>query len=101
MAKLYWVTFRIADVGNWKARYGAVQQAVKELTLGSWWTDPTSFIVFQSDQTIDTIAAHIRAALDPDQDIAVVGMPNIKSARVVGNVEDPDLFTLWDWIQAV
>ena len=101
MTKLYWVTFRIADHGNWKARYEAVQEAVKELTGGKWWTEPTSFLVFKSDHSIDTIASHIRAALDPDRDIAVVGMPDVKSARVVGNVEDSDLFDLWDWIRPI
>ena len=68
MASLHWVPFHTSALAIGKLANAAVQEAVKELSAGKWWTEPTSFLVFQSDRTIDTIASHFRAALDPDQE---------------------------------
>lgn len=98
---LYWVSFRVEETGNHAARRKALEEAIKDCTSGTWWKDPTSFVLFQSDLAINIIAGHLKTAIDEDTDIAVIGMPNFKSARVIGNVVDADLFSLWDWIKPV
>lgn len=96
---LYWVTFRIEEINDDAARRKALTEAISDCANGSWWKDPTSFVLFQSDLAIGVIAAHLKSVIDEDTDIVVVGMPNVKSARVIGNVVDDDLFELWDWIK--
>lgn len=73
-------------------------QGIKGTTKGRWWTDPTSFVLFESDLSIDGLAPHLKAAIDLDRDIAIVGMPHVKSARVTGNVYDHDLFELLPFV---
>ena len=68
-------------IGNNDARRDALMQAIKGTTKGRWWTDPTSFFLFESDLSIDGLASHLKAAIDLDRDIAIVGMPHVKSAR--------------------
>lgn len=98
MANLYWVTFRIAEVGNDDARRAAMLDAVKETTAGKWWTEPTSFVLFESSLSIDQLATVLKGAIDLDRDIVLIGMPHFKDARVIGNVEDADLFELLPFV---
>lgn len=91
----FWFTFRIADVGDYGARYDRLHKAAFEMAGGGkWWVESTSFYVFDSSLDIDGVAAGVKAALDPDHDLALIGMTDLKSARVVGAVQDPDLFGL-------
>lgn len=99
MTKLYFVAFRLKQDSTREARYAALEGALADASGGKWWKDPTSFIVFQSTLTIDQIATLVSDAIRETTDIAVIGMPEVKSARVVGVVEDDDLFELWDWIK--
>lgn len=94
MANVYWLTFRIEQVGNHTTRYDRLMNAVSDLTGGSWWVEPTSFVLFRSESSIDQVAAAISAELDTDRDLALVGMPEFKSARAVGAIRDQDLFKL-------
>ena len=98
-SKLFWVTFRIEEIGDDDARRRALEQAVSDCSNGQWWKEPTSFILFESDLSMGRVAAHLKGAIDLEHDVVVIGMPNFKTARVIGKVKDGDLFDLWDWIQ--
>jgi hypothetical protein len=76
-----------------------MEALVGAATGGKHWKDPTSFVLFRSGLKIDKIATLVKRAIDEDSDIAVIGKPDYKAARVVGMVEDEDLFDLWDWIK--
>lgn len=89
----YWITFRVGDIGDYNARYDALQKAVSNLKDGAkWWVEPTSFFVFNSKHSIDEVAAAVKKALNTLDDMALIGMPEFKDARVVGTLEDDDLF---------
>jgi hypothetical protein len=91
----YWLTFRIADEGDYGHRYDQLHQTVFELTGGGkWWVEPTSFYVFESTLNADQVAGRIKSCLDEDYDLALLGMPNFKTARAIGAVKDQDLFDL-------
>ena len=96
---VYWLTFRIEHNSGYNARYQALQEAVKALATMPWWVESTSFIVFQSTLGIDAVAARLKAAIDPRLDMALVWMSEFKSARVIGNVTDADLFKLIPYVQ--
>jgi hypothetical protein len=99
MAELFWVTFRIEENAGREARYRALQEAVSDCANGKWWDEPTSFILFQSGLKIGQIAERLEEVIDTDCDVAVIGMPDYKSARAIGAVNDPDLFNLWSWVK--
>jgi hypothetical protein len=82
----YWITFRIEADSNYEARYDALHKAIDK-ACSAWWLEPTSFYLIQSDLKIDQLAATIKAAINPRVDMALIGMPDYKSARVVGKVE--------------
>lgn len=89
----FWVTFRIKKVGNYDARYEALKAAISSvLEDRRWWVEPTSFIVFRSRKTIDQVAAAVKSALDTSADMALIGMTEVIDARVIGHLEDPELF---------
>lgn len=94
MAETYWVTFRIADTGDYDSRYQQFVDAVRGVTDAMWWTEPTSFILFRSNHGIDDIASALAAPLRLSEDLAVVGMPEFKDARAIGATKDGDLFKL-------
>jgi len=43
-----------------------------------------AFLLFESSHDIDQIAAAVTAAFNPRTDMALVGMPEFKSARLIG-----------------
>lgn len=91
----YWLTFRIADQGDYSGRYDALHHAVFEAAKGGkWWTESTSFYVFESPLNAQEVAAKIRGAINPQTDLALLGMPEFKVAKAIGAVEDEDLFNL-------
>lgn len=94
MSAVYWVTFRIAERSNSGARYQALMDSLREITKGPWWVESTSFVLFRSDLDIDDVALTVAACIDSTMDLALVGMPDFKSARAIGHTTDPDLFEL-------
>ena len=99
MAKLYWVTFRLKEDTSRDERYDGLMAAIRESCAGKWWVEPTSFVVFRSELSIAALTARLSIEINEKRDLLVIGMPDFKSARVVGRVEDPDLFSLWPWIE--
>lgn len=98
--ELYWLTFRLADNASWQQRYDALKIAVSGSMDGTvWWDEPTSFLLFRSNLAIDDLATVIAEAIDLRTDVALLGMPDYKSARVVGSLDDPDIFKLWPWVK--
>ena len=92
--KTYYVTFRIADVGDYDHRYETLVEEIRQIAHKVWWTEPTSFILFPSTLSIDEVAAVVAQAMDLRVDIAVVGMPEVKSMRVIGANEDQTIYDL-------
>lgn len=89
----FWLTFRLKENGTYTQRYDNLIETVRT-SASSWWVEPSSFLVFSSSETIDTIASRVKKAIDTTADLVVIGMPDYKSARLIGNNEDPDIFDL-------
>src|SRR5690349_14436287 len=93
----YWVTFRIHDqtIGGrtYEKRYSDFVDAVRNQAT-MWWTKPTSFICFASNNDIDAICSSIKGQLAPAYDLFLIGMPDYKSARIWGANDDDDIYKL-------
>jgi hypothetical protein len=97
---VYWVAFRLADNATRDERYRELTDDLKGAAAGKYWDEPTSFFVLPSELSINELAALVKSSIDEDTDIVVIGMPYIRAARVIGLVEDDDLFEIWDFVKA-
>ena len=89
----YWLSFRIEDNRTYAQRYEALVDAVRQVST-KWWVDTTAFLVFESSSGIDAIAAAVEAAVDTSVDVVLIGMTDFKSARILGNNQDNDIFAV-------
>ena len=93
---VYWLTFKLKEDGGYAMRYHALEEAVRS-NASRWWTESTSFLLFESAASIDDIAISVSSAINTDVDLALLGMPYVKSARAIGAIADEDLFKLMDF----
>ena len=89
----YWLTFRIHDDEGYEKRRDAVYDVINKLST-KWWVEPTSFIAFASGSSADQIATAVKSAFNPRTDLALLGMTDFKTARVIGASTDQDIFEL-------
>jgi hypothetical protein len=99
---IYWLTFRVAENLGGNARRLALYEAVRQLVVrdSRWWKDPTSFILFQSEYSIDDIAENVKETIDVHEDIVLIRDAERRSARVMGQF-DRDLFGLMDYMREI
>jgi len=88
----YWLSFRLDANQTYTERYDALYAAINNCS-SSWWVESSSFIVFESDDSIDTIATKVKRAIAPGVDLVIIGMPDFKTARLIGNVEHQDIIS--------
>ncbi|MCA0058387.1 MULTISPECIES: hypothetical protein [unclassified Mesorhizobium] len=96
----YWLSFRLQDDRTYNQRYENLTETVERLST-KWWVEASSFIVFASEAGIDKIASEIADVIYIDTDLVIVGMPEFKSARLIGHHEDDDIFELMPFIKKV
>lgn len=67
----YWITFRLKNNLDYTRRYRAFTDAIKQ--AGEMlWDEPTSFVAFESDASIDDIGQFLLTFIDPNVDIFVL-----------------------------
>jgi hypothetical protein len=90
---VYWLTFRLED----DKRYGLLLDVVDRVSE-SWWTEPSSFFLFDSGGDIDSIARRVSSVVDTAKDTVLIGMIDSRTARVIGTVTDKTLFHLMPFV---
>lgn len=96
----YWLSFRIKDDATYSERYNALVETVR-VNSSKWWLETSSFFVFNSSDGIDDLATAVKYAIDEAIDIVLIGMPDFKSARLIGANKDQDIFALIPFVKAV
>jgi hypothetical protein len=94
---VYWISFRLHDDQSYQKRYDALYAAVQGIS-SKWWLDSTSFIVAESSASIDTLAGTIETVVG-SKDLVLIGMPEYKSARLIGETDDSDIFQLMPFVK--
>lgn len=94
----YWLSFRLNDDAAYGRRYDELIDTVRQ-RASKWWLESSSFIVFASGDGIDSLAASLKTAIDASKDLIVLGMPEFKSARLIGASNDPDIYDLMPFIK--
>lgn len=83
----YWLTFRIHEDIGADARRDAVYEAISQIA-SKWWIEPTSFLVFQSASSADSIAAKVKAAIKTTTDVALLGKTDFKVSKLIGKADE-------------
>lgn len=94
----YWLTFRIADEGDDNKRRSDLYDAIEAISA-SWWLEPTSFVLFDSNFDIDQIAQHVAVAIDAEIDLILLRSLNSQNARVIGSWSDTTLAELMPYVR--
>jgi len=96
----YWLSYRIHDKDGWEDTYDERRQELIDEIKNScgngsnWWFTTTSFFIFESSESIDTLVTRVKRAIAESVDLVVVGMNDKKGGRVIGHCPDKDIFAL-------
>ncbi|KRG62271.1 hypothetical protein ABB26_16850 [Stenotrophomonas humi] len=86
-----WITFRLKEgvVGgrDYNTCYSALIDAVKKHNTSGWWFEPTSFWLVGSNSTVVQMAANIKLAIAPSEDLALIGSMDKMGTVLVGKAE--------------
>jgi hypothetical protein len=95
---LFAITFRIHYDTTYDERYDSVVKAIKELTTSTYWAEPTSFFLIESDGVSADVANAIdsNSQLAPSKDLLVVINLSQKGYKGIGHITDSDLHKLMD-----
>lgn len=91
---IFCITFRIHADNGYTERYDSVVEAIKKCCHGNvYWSEPTSFVLFENPSTSDKVSAYIDAnsTFDDRKDILCVINLSQKGYSAIGNVTDQDL----------
>lgn len=98
----YWITFRISyeSVGgkSYDDRYDAFTSAVVA-NASSHWAQTTSFYVIESTSSIDALTAILKREFAPSKDLFLIRQIDAKSAKICGQNDDNDIFTLMPYLE--
>lgn len=86
-----WSTFRLKRDATYDTRYAAMVKAFNEAGT-NFWEETTSFVAFDTTHTIDQVAAHVKAAINPQTDLLVFRQVVGLETRYVGVLEKPTAF---------
>jgi hypothetical protein len=93
MAQTYWLTFRIHDDAGYDDRRESLYKEIDTIS-DVWWVEPTSFVLFRSDQSMAQVCGVVSRAINPNVDLVVVGMPEYKSMRTIGELKNYDALAI-------
>lgn len=91
---VYWLSFRINADAGYDETYSNLADTIRSSVSGKWWYETTSFYIFESAISLDTLAQYIKMAIRADRDLAVLGMTSFDGGRVIGKCDDQDIFRL-------
>jgi hypothetical protein len=98
----FWLTFRLhgdkISGSSYEERYDALTTAVDKLST-QWWVEPTSFIAFESTQTIASIAAACKRAVAPTHDLVLIRQMDTQSALLVGQAAGATIYALMPYLK--
>jgi len=79
----YWISFRLKSDASYSSRYNALTDAIYANVAGIWDGD-TSFLAVRTNETIDSLAAKLKATINPSTDHLVMREIGKDSTRYIG-----------------
>jgi hypothetical protein len=99
MSGIYWVSYRIHEDCTYTARYSAFIASLDSVSDKQWENDTTSFHIIESKDSIKSIAASLKKALNESTDNFLIRKMDSKSAIYFGsNVEFFALKKFMDYV---
>jgi hypothetical protein len=90
---IFAVTFRIHDNSTYHDRWSSVVDAIRKETTSTYWDEPTSFTLIESNKNSSDVADSIDAnsTLDHSVDLLVViNLSTTKGHKCIGVLHDSD-----------
>lgn len=98
----YFVSFTIEDETingrDYNERWNAMYDAIRSMA-NSYWEETTSFVAFETEQSIGSITTAVKDALEPAIDTALIRSMDAKDARIIGLVADEDIFKIMPYLK--
>ena len=98
----YWMTFRIADKTingrKYEQRYQDVVETVS-INASKMWTEPTSFIAFESANSIQSLGQALVSAIAPTDDMFLIREVDKQSALLGGWNNDDKIFDMISYLK--
>ena len=95
---VFWISFRIADKTvngkTYNQRRDGLETAIGSVS-SAWWKETTSFIVFETRQTLETVARTIKREIAPACDLFLIRRMDAKAAIICGNNDEPEIYDLF------
>jgi hypothetical protein len=104
---VYWLSFRLKDSDGYERTYNDRLSKLNDELKAScgngsnWWFETSSFFIFETAESIDTIVTRIKRAIAVAADIVVIRAMDTKTGRVIGRCEDGDIFKLVPYLEKV
>ena len=99
----FWITFCIADarVGSrdYRERYCALVDTLRADSL-FWWDEPTSYVAFESNFTIQEIAKRCKSAIAPTHDLFLIREMDKQAALICGKNSNQDIYKLMPYLKS-
>jgi hypothetical protein len=89
----FWLTFRIHHNRTYDQRYQALMDHLANAGA-EFWEEPTSFIAFTADHTIDALGQYLKNAIDETVDVFVLREIGKDNTRYAGTFANPRTFPL-------
>lgn len=98
----YWISFKIGartvNGKTYQERWDGLYDCV-EMISSRQWKDTTSFIMCESTFDIDLLASAIEPLVSRTYDLVLIKDLDNKSARMIGEPEDDQVFNFLSFLQ--
>lgn len=91
---IYFVSFKIAERGDYNSRYNKINEVFDMFTERSNWKETTSFAIFESSSKTADIADALEGAIDPRCDLVLLSSMDRKVCKIIGRNADAYIFDL-------
>lgn len=86
---IYWISYKIhwdGDASDYTKKHDELEDYI--CSLGKFFHKTTSFIIFESDCSIDAICANLNTIVNRDVDIVIVSEAPDAISRIIGTSQD-------------
>lgn len=103
--EVYWLSFRISEEkpcsqSSYQQRYQGLMATLQDHSI-TIWSETTSFFIFSSDSSIETLAKAFKKIIDDRCDHFIIRKMDSKNAIICGKIADNSIFNLMNYLRKI